>query len=137
MLAHKGFNGRTLLALAALIGVKDTFEAVLTTIGTRLDTQKVRCRCVVCGARHFTFDVPPSFIAWSIAVLIFPNLIHLMVDPFFGAMLLTMAIRVDGIIIRPTFGCVHFHPPYNFGTSIFSTRESGIRYSLYIKQSTM
>jgi len=41
-LAHKGFNGRSLLVLGASIGDKDTFEAVLTAIGTRLDTQKVR-----------------------------------------------------------------------------------------------
>ena len=131
MLVQKGFNGRTLLALAALIGVKDTFEAVLTAIGTRLDTQTVGCRCVVCGAECFTLDVPPSSTAWSIVVLIFQSLIHLMVELFCGAMLSTMVIRiVDGLVLRPTFGCVHFHLLNNFGTSIFSTRESG-KYMLF------
>ena len=57
MLVQKGFQGRSLLAVAALTGDKDTFEAVLTTIGTRLDTQKVQHRCLVCGTAHFQLNI--------------------------------------------------------------------------------
>ena len=57
MLVQKGYYGRSLLAVAALTGDKDTFEAVLTTIGTRLDTQKVQRRCLVCGTAHFQLNI--------------------------------------------------------------------------------
>ena len=82
MLSRKGFPGRSLLSLAAFIGDKDTFEAVLAAIGTRMDTQKVWRRRLFCGIELFIFNIPPLFIAWKIAVVIFPSVIHLMVETF-------------------------------------------------------
>ena len=80
MLAHKGFQGWSLLALAAFNGDKDTFEAVLTAMGTRFDIHKVRHRCLVCGEAHFRLNVRPSLTAWRKAVLLFPTLFHQMVE---------------------------------------------------------
>ena len=96
MLAHKKFQGRSLLAVAAFNGDKDTFEAVLTTMETHLDIQKVRYRCLVCGAAHFRLNVPPSLIAWRIAVLLFLTTIHFTVEPFCGAK--------SSMILRPSSG---------------------------------
>ena len=76
MLVHKGFQGQSLLALAALRGNKDTFQAVLITIGTRLHTQNVRHRYLVCDAAHGRLNVRPSLIAWRIAVLLFSTPFH-------------------------------------------------------------
>ena len=94
MLAHKGFNGRSLLAVAAFNGDKETFEVVLITMVTRLDIQKVRRRCLVCGAAHFRLNVPPSLIAWRIAVLLFATTFHFMVQQFCGV-LFSMILRLS------------------------------------------
>lgn len=64
MLTLRGFNGWSLLGHAALYGFKDTFEAVLSVIRSRLGTEKVwyhrgisvsSTKIIYCGSVLFTF----------------------------------------------------------------------------------
>ena len=77
MLVQKGFQERSLLALAAFNGDKDIFEAILTAMGTRLDTQKVRNRYLVCDAAHFRLKFRPSLTSWRIAGFLISNTVPL------------------------------------------------------------
>ena len=41
LLTHRGFKGRSLLSVAAKVGNKDSFEAVLEAVQTRLTPDQV------------------------------------------------------------------------------------------------